>query len=32
MCNLESVRTYEGTEDMHLLILGEKITGMPAFT
>lgn len=31
MCNLESVKTYEGTEDMHLLILGEHITGIPAF-
>jgi glutaryl-CoA dehydrogenase len=31
MCNLESVKTYEGTDDMHLLILGEKITGIPAF-
>lgn len=31
MCNLESVKTYEGTEEMHLLILGEKITGIPAF-
>jgi glutaryl-CoA dehydrogenase len=32
MCNLESVKTYEGTDDMHLLILGEAITGIPAFT
>jgi glutaryl-CoA dehydrogenase len=31
MCNLESVKTYEGTHDVHLLILGEQITGMPAF-
>lgn len=31
MCNLESVKTYEGTDDMHLLILGEAITGLPAF-
>jgi glutaryl-CoA dehydrogenase len=31
MANLESVKTYEGTEDMHLLILGEHITGIPAF-
>jgi glutaryl-CoA dehydrogenase len=29
--NLESVKTYEGTDDMHLLILGEKITGIAAF-
>lgn len=32
MCNLESVKTYEGTDDMHLLILGEKITGLSAFS
>jgi glutaryl-CoA dehydrogenase len=32
MCNLESVKTYEGTHDIHLLVLGEQITGMPAFT
>lgn len=31
MCNLESVQTYEGTDDMHLLILGEHLTGIPAF-
>ncbi|MFL6519153.1 MAG: acyl-CoA dehydrogenase family protein [Chthoniobacterales bacterium] len=31
MCNLESVKTYEGTHDVHLLILGEQITGMSAF-
>lgn len=31
MCNLESVKTYEGTDDMHLLILGEQITGHSAF-
>lgn len=31
MCNLESVYTYEGTDDMHLLILGEHITGHAAF-
>jgi glutaryl-CoA dehydrogenase len=31
MANLESVYTYEGTHDMHLLIVGEKITGIPAF-
>jgi glutaryl-CoA dehydrogenase len=31
LCNLESVKTYEGTDDMHLLILGEHITGIPAF-
>ncbi|MFZ1220458.1 MAG: acyl-CoA dehydrogenase family protein [Chthoniobacterales bacterium] len=31
MCNLESVKTYEGTHDVHLLVLGEQITGMAAF-
>jgi len=31
MCNLESVITYEGTHDIHLLILGEKLTGIPAY-
>ena len=31
MCNLESVYTYEGTDDMHLLILGEHLTGFSAF-
>ncbi|MDH5366192.1 MAG: acyl-CoA dehydrogenase family protein [Cyclobacteriaceae bacterium] len=31
MANLESVITYEGTHDIHLLILGAEITGIPAF-
>ena len=31
MCNLESVKTYEGTHDIHLLVLGQEITGIPAF-
>lgn len=31
MLNLESVITYEGTEDIHKLILGRDITGLPAF-
>ena len=31
MCNLESVKTYEGTHDIHLLVLGEQITGTSAF-
>ena len=30
--NLESVNTYEGTHDVHALILGRAITGIPAFT
>ena len=29
--NLESVNTYEGTEDIHRLILGEYVTGIPAY-
>ncbi len=29
--NLESVRTYEGTDEVHALILGNAITGIPAF-
>jgi glutaryl-CoA dehydrogenase len=32
MCNLESVKTYEGTHDIHTLILGRAITGISAFT
>jgi len=31
MMNLESVNTYEGTADIHALILGRSITGIPAF-
>ena len=31
MNNLESVNTYEGTEDIHKLILGKEITGIAAF-
>ncbi len=31
LCNLESVYTYEGTHDIHTLILGEDITGIGAF-
>lgn len=29
--NLESVRTYEGTDEVHTLILGQKLTGQSAF-
>ncbi len=32
LANLESVYTYEGTHDIHTLILGEAITGLSAFT
>jgi len=31
MCNLEAVKTYEGTHDIHTLILGQAITGLEAF-
>ena len=31
MLNLESVNTYEGTEDIHRLVLGEHITGIAAY-
>jgi len=31
MNNLESVYTYEGTHDIHKLIIGERITGIPAY-
>ena len=31
MCNLESVNTYEGTHDIHALILGRAQTGLQAF-
>ena len=31
MMNLESVKTYEGTHDIHTLIIGQAITGIPAY-
>jgi len=31
MCNLESVKTYEGTHSIHTLVLGEAVTGIPAY-
>jgi glutaryl-CoA dehydrogenase len=31
MANLETVYTYEGTNDIHLLVLGQEITGISAF-
>jgi len=31
MLNLESVKTYEGTHDIHNLIIGEAVTGVPAY-
>ncbi|MFM8269960.1 MAG: acyl-CoA dehydrogenase family protein, partial [Pseudomonadota bacterium] len=32
MANLETVYTYEGTNDIHLLILGQELTGISAFS
>jgi len=32
MCNMESVQTYEGTFEIHTLILGEHLTGISAFS
>ncbi len=31
MCNLETVKTYEGTHNIHTLIIGERITGLAAY-
>jgi len=31
LCNLETVSTYEGTHDIHTLVLGQEITGIAAF-
>jgi len=31
LVNIESVFTYEGTHEMHTLIIGEDITGLPAY-
>jgi glutaryl-CoA dehydrogenase len=31
LCNLETVNTYEGTHDIHALILGRAQTGVQAF-
>jgi alkylation response protein AidB-like acyl-CoA dehydrogenase len=32
VCNLETVNTYEGTHDIHALIIGRAITGLQAFS
>jgi glutaryl-CoA dehydrogenase len=32
MMNLETVRTYEGTHDIHTLILGKELTGLDALS
>ncbi|MBM3785807.1 MAG: acyl-CoA dehydrogenase [Acidobacteria bacterium] len=31
MCNLETVKTYEGTDHIHCLVIGEAVTGIPAY-
>ncbi len=31
MCNLESVKTYEGTDHIHTLVIGERLTGIAAY-
>jgi glutaryl-CoA dehydrogenase len=31
MCNLETVKTYEGTDHVHALVIGERVTGIPAY-
>jgi glutaryl-CoA dehydrogenase len=31
LCNLETVKTYEGTDHIHALVIGEKVTGIPAY-
>jgi len=32
MCNLETVKTYEGTDHIHALVIGEKVTGIAAYS
>jgi len=31
MCNIESIYTYEGTHEIHTLVLGEHLTGIAAY-
>ena len=31
MCNLETVKTYEGTDHIHTLVIGEQVTGIAAY-
>jgi glutaryl-CoA dehydrogenase len=31
LCNLETVKTYEGTDHIHALAIGERVTGIPAY-
>jgi glutaryl-CoA dehydrogenase len=32
MCNLETVKTYEGTDHIHALVIGERVTGIAAYS
>ena len=32
MCNLETVKTYEGTDNIHTLAIGERVTGIAAYS
>lgn len=32
LANIETVYTYEGTDDIHTLVMGEELTGIPAYT
>ena len=31
LCNLETVKTYEGTDHIHCLVIGERVTGVAAY-
>src|ERR1700722_574628 len=31
MCNLETVKTYEGTDHIHALVIGERVPGTPRY-
>ena len=31
LCNLETVKTYEGTDHIHALVIGERVTGIAAY-
>ena len=31
LCHLETVKTYEGTEHIHTLVIGERVTGVAAY-
>ena len=31
LSNLETVKTYEGTDHIHTLVIGERVTGIPAY-